>query len=103
MSQLAVGEAVVPCGGAYALNPELAILAFFDAAVALGVAIGAVGGFLGGLVELALGEEKSFCPLEVLFAPCPALGAAFYACHGFSPSVFSKPRFGKRGVSFGRV
>src|SRR5216683_8166722 len=83
MNQLAVGQAVVPCGCADALNPEFAILAFFDAAVAFGVAIGAIGGFLRGLVELALGEEKAFCPLEVLLAPCPALGAAFYASHGF--------------------
>src|SRR5713226_9548383 len=83
MNQLAVGQAVVPCGCADALNPEFAILAFFDAAVAFGVAIGAIGGFLRGLVELALGEEKTFCPLEILLAPCPALGAAFYACHGF--------------------
>src|SRR2546422_2365190 len=103
MNQLAVGQAVVSCGCADALNPQLAILAFFDAPVALGVTIGAIGGFLGGLVELALGEEKALCPLEILLAPCPALGAAFYACHGFSPSVFLKPRFGKKGVSFGRV
>src|SRR5260370_39246702 len=65
------------------MNPEVAILALFDAAVALGVTVGAIGGFLCGLVELALGEEKAFCPLEVFLAPCPALGAAFYACHGF--------------------
>src|SRR6267143_598054 len=83
MNQLAVGQAVVSCGGPDALNPELAILALFDAAVALGVAIGAIRGLLCGLVELALGEEKAFCPLEVLLAPCTALGAAFYACHGF--------------------
>src|SRR5882757_9252813 len=83
MDQLAVGQAVVACGRSKALNPKLAILALLDAAVALGVAIGAIGRFLRGLVELALGEKKAFCPLEVLLAPCPALSAAFYACHGF--------------------
>src|SRR5260370_21547771 len=83
VNQLAIGEAVVAGSGADALDPELAILAFFDAAIALGVTVGAIGGFLRGLVELALSEEKAFCPLEVLLAPCPALGAAFYACHGF--------------------
>src|SRR5882762_4982482 len=83
VNQLAVGQAVQAGGGADALNPQAAVLAFLDAAVALGVTIGAIGGFLCGLVELALGEEKAFCPLEVLLAPCTALGAAFYACHGF--------------------
>jgi hypothetical protein len=38
------------------------------------------------LVELALGEEETFRPLEILLTPSPALGAAFYAWHGFSPS-----------------
>src|SRR5260370_10775855 len=85
VNQLAVGQAVQAGSGAHALNPQFAILALFDAAVALGVAVGAIGGLLRGLVELALGEEKAFCPLEVLLAPSPALGAAFYACHGFSP------------------
>src|SRR5580704_1767459 len=89
VDQLAVGQAVVACGGADALDPELAILALLDAAVALGVAIGAIGGFLGGLVELALCQEKAFCSPEVLFAPCTALGAAFYSSHGVSPSSFA--------------
>src|SRR5260370_1856633 len=83
VNQLSVRQAVVAGGGADALNPQAAVLALLDAAVALGVTVGAIGGFLRGLVELALGEEKAFCPLEVLLAPCPALGAAFYACHGF--------------------
>src|SRR2546423_1577394 len=60
VNQLAIGQAIVPSGCSYALDPELAILALFDAAIALGVAIGAIGGFLRGLVELALGEEKAF-------------------------------------------
>src|SRR5260370_19676290 len=83
VNQLSVRQAVVAGGGADALHPQAAVLALLDAAVALGVTVGAIGGFLRGLVELALGEEKTFCPLEVLLAPCPALGAAFYACHGF--------------------
>src|SRR5882724_3520063 len=92
MDQLAVGQAVVPCGGANTLNPKLAILAFFDAAVALGIAIGAIGRFLRGLVELALGEKKALCPLEILLAPCTALGAAFYASHGVSPFLWETKR-----------
>src|SRR6202521_2696306 len=83
--QLADGQTVQAGGSADALNPQAAVLALLDAAVALGVAIGAIRSFLGGLVELALGEEKAFCPLEVLLAPCTALGAAFYASHGVSP------------------
>src|SRR5258708_124162 len=83
VNQLAVRQAVLAGGSAHALNPQAAILALLDAAGALGIAIGAIGRFLCGLVELALGEGKSFFPLEVLLAPCPALGAAFYACHGF--------------------
>src|SRR5690348_8432065 len=55
VDQLAVGEAVVAGRSADALNPELAVLALFDAAIALGVPVGAIGGFLRGLVELALG------------------------------------------------
>jgi len=90
VDQLAVGQAVVACGGADALNPELAILALFDAAVALGIAIGAIGGFLRGLVELALCEVKAFCSPEVLLAPCTALGAAFYASLGVSLSNFAE-------------
>src|SRR5208283_420289 len=85
MNESAIGQAILASGCADALNPQAAILALFHAAVALGVAIGAIGGFLSGLVQLALGEEEAFGAFEVLFAPSPALGAAFYAWHGFSP------------------
>jgi hypothetical protein len=83
VNQLAIAEAVEASGGADALNPEFAIFAFLDAAIALGVTIGAIGGFLGALVELALGQEEAFSPFEIFFAASPAFGAAFYACHGF--------------------
>src|SRR5260370_13501747 len=83
VNQLAVGQAVQPRSGADALNPQAAIMALLGTAVAEGIAIGAIGRFLSGLIQLALGEEKAFGPLEVLLAPRPALGAAFYACHGF--------------------
>src|SRR6267142_440484 len=92
VDQLAVGQAVVPSGRSEALNPKLAILALLDAAVALGVAIRAIGRFLRGLVELALGEKQAFCPLEMLLAPCTALGAAFYASHGVSPFLWETKR-----------
>src|SRR5262249_12661824 len=39
---------------------------------------------------LAFGEEEALGPSEILLAPCPALGAAFYAWHGFAPLVFGK-------------
>src|SRR5579859_204467 len=54
VNQLAIGQAVVAGGCANALDPEFAIFAFFYAAVALGVTIGAIRRFLCGLVELAL-------------------------------------------------
>src|SRR5262249_31431845 len=69
-----------------ALDPQPAVLARLGAPVAERVAVGAIGGLLRGLVELALGEEKAFGPLEVLLAPRPALGAAFYPGHGSAPS-----------------
>src|ERR1700761_8462105 len=85
MDQLAIGQSVQPRGGADTLNPQAAVLALFYAAVAKCITVGAIGGFLCGLVELALGKKKTFCALEILFTPRPAFGAAFYACHvGFS-------------------
>ena len=83
VNQLAIRQAILPRGRADALNPQAPILALPDAAVALGVTVGAIGRFLRGMLELAFGEEKAFGPFEILFAPCPALGAAFYACHRF--------------------
>ena len=53
VNELAISEAVVAGGRADALDPEFAVLAFFYAAVALGVTVGAIRGFLRGLVELA--------------------------------------------------
>src|SRR5438874_10254230 len=85
VNQLAVSQAVEARGGADSLNPQAAVLALFVAAVAESIAVRAIGRFLSGLVELALGKEKALRPLEVLLAPSPALGAAFYACHGFAP------------------
>jgi len=73
---LAVSDAVQAGGGADALNPQAAILALLDAAIAKCITIGAIRGFLRGLIELALGEEKTFSPLKVLLAPCTALCAA---------------------------
>jgi hypothetical protein len=81
MNQLTVGDAVEARGSADALNPQAAILALFDAAIAECIAIGAIRGFLRGLVELALGEKKTFCTFEILLTPRTAFGAAFYAWH----------------------
>src|SRR3981081_2939803 len=90
MDQLPISEAVVARSRTDTLNPQLAILALFNPAIAKRVTVGAISGFLRGLIELALGEEESFCPLEVLFAPCTAFGAAFYASHEVSPLRFTK-------------
>src|SRR5579859_362444 len=83
MNQLAVGKAVLARGGSDALNPQLAVFSLFYASVAKGITIGAIGRFLSGLIELALGEKKAFCAFEILLTAGAALGAAFYACHGF--------------------
>src|SRR5579859_4554011 len=92
MDQLAVGDAVLASSGANTLNPQAAILALLYAAVALCVAIRAIGRFLRGLVELALGEEKALGALEILLPPGPAFSAAFYAWHGFAPLVFKETK-----------
>jgi len=59
VNELAVSQTVQAGGGADALDPKLAIFALFYAAIAKGIAIGAIGGFLRGLVELAFCEKKS--------------------------------------------
>src|SRR5579859_966889 len=92
MDQLAIGDAVLASSGSNTLNPQAAILPFLYAAIAKCVAIRSIGRFLRGLVELALGEEKSLGPLEVLLTPGPAFSAAFYACHGFAPLVFRETK-----------
>jgi hypothetical protein len=85
VNQLPVGDAVQSRGGSDALDPQTPILPFFYAAIAECVAVGAIRGFLRGLVQLALSEKKTFCALEILLSPCTAFSAAFYACHlGFS-------------------
>src|ERR1700719_960143 len=85
MNQLRVSDAVQSRCGPDALNPQPAILPFFYAAIAEGIAVGTIGSFLRGLVQLALGEKKTFCALEILLSPRTAFSAAFYACHlGFS-------------------
>src|ERR1700741_303097 len=86
MNELPVGQTILASGSADTLNPQAPVLALFHAAIAFCVAIRAIGGFLCGLVELTFGEEETFRPLEILLTPSPALGAAFYAWHGFSPS-----------------
>src|SRR5208283_72740 len=87
VNQLTVGDAILASGGADTLNPQAAILALFHAAIAFCVAIRTIGGFLCRLVELALGEKEALGPLEILLTPSPAFCAAFYAWHGFSPSL----------------
>src|SRR6266568_4447800 len=62
--ELAVGQPVLPRGGADALDPQAPILPLFRAAVAKSIPLGAIGRFLRGLIELALGQEKAFCAQE---------------------------------------
>src|SRR5271170_3086245 len=83
VNQLAIGQSVVAGGCADALDPELAILAFLYAAVALGVTVGAIRCFLCGLIELAFCEKEALCAFEILFTTGAAFCATFYACHGF--------------------
>src|SRR5215467_11052592 len=92
VNQLAVGQTVEARGSADALNPQTSVLALLVAAIAECIAIRAIGRFLGGLIELALSKEKALRPFEVLLAPSPALGAAFYACHGFAPLYWETKR-----------
>jgi hypothetical protein len=94
VNELAVGQAILACGGTDALNPEFAIFAFFYATIAEGVAVGAIGGFLRGLVELAFCEKKALCAFEILLTASAALCAAFYACHGFLLSFLDRDKQG---------
>src|SRR3984893_5195979 len=85
MNQLSVSNTVQSSRGPDALNPQPPILPLFYAAIAKRIAVGAISSFLRGLIQLALGEEKTFCALEILLSPRTAFGTAFYACHlGFS-------------------
>src|ERR1700730_8930886 len=88
MHQFAVGKAAQARGGADALDPQTAILALAVAAVAIRVTVGAIGGLLHGLVELALGEEKTLGAARVFFAARAALGAAFDSSHEASAPVW---------------
>src|SRR5260370_30935694 len=54
VNQLAVGQAVLAGGSAHALNPQAAILAPLDAAVAPGIAYSALGCLLCGLCDASL-------------------------------------------------
>src|SRR5258708_1764755 len=80
--KLAVGQPRVARGGADSLNPELAVLPLFVAAVAIGITLGAIDGLLRRLVQLALCEIEAFCAPEIFLAARAAFCAAFYASHG---------------------
>src|SRR6202044_8728 len=82
VNQLAVGGAVIARGGADALNPQRAVIAFAHAAVAVGIAQRAVHRFFRRAVELALGEEKTLGVLQQLFAAGAAFGSTFNSRHG---------------------
>src|SRR5262249_49007726 len=66
--QLAIGKAVEASSRADALDPKSAILALAIASIAICVAIGAIGRFLRGLIELALGKKKSLGAAQIFFA-----------------------------------
>src|ERR1019366_1857434 len=79
--QLAVRHAGIARGRADALNPQRTELPLALAAVAVGIAFRAIHRFLGGLIELRLSEEKSFCAPQIFFAARAALGSAFDSSH----------------------
>src|SRR3974390_2706031 len=87
VNQLPVAQPVLPGRRADALNPQPTVLPLLHAAVALRITVRTIRRFLCRLVKPALGEEEALGPLEILLAPSPALSAAFYAWHGFTPSI----------------
>ena len=81
--EFAVGNAIQAGGRADALDPQPAELALAYATVAIREAVRAIRGLLHGLVQLALGEEKTLGAPRKLLASRAALGAAFNSGHDF--------------------
>jgi hypothetical protein len=94
VDELAVSQIILASSGTDALNPQAAILALFYAAIALGIAIRSIRSFLRRLIQLALGEEKAFGPFEIFLTLGSAFRTAFYAWHGFAPSIFLESETG---------
>src|ERR1700720_3607447 len=85
MNQLPVRDPVQSRSGPNSLYPQPAILPLLNAAITERVTVCAISSFLRRLVQLALGEKKTFCALEIFLSPRTAFSPAFYACHlGFS-------------------
>jgi hypothetical protein len=85
MNQLPVRDPVQSRSGPNSLDPQPAILPLLNAAIAERVTVCAISSFLRRLVQLTLGEKKTFCALEIFLSPRTAFSPAFYACHlGFS-------------------
>src|SRR5579884_1966762 len=87
-----VGDSIKPCGRADALDPEPTELAFPRAPVAKRIPQRALAGFLGGAVELALGQKEAFGVLEVFLAPRATLGSSFDSRHRFDSSRLFRGR-----------
>src|ERR1700721_1858014 len=83
MNQLAVGDAVVACGGANALNPQSAVIALARAPVTVGVSKGAIHRLFRRSKQFPFCEKKTFGMLQQCLAPRATLGTAFDSRHGF--------------------
>src|SRR5260370_41273409 len=81
MHEFAIGEPIQARGRADALNPKTPELPLTIAAVAIRITVGAIGRLLGGLIELAFGEEKTLGAAQILLAARAAFGATFYSSH----------------------
>jgi hypothetical protein len=104
VDERAVGHAVVPRGGADALNPQAAKIPLAVSPVAIGIPVGAIGGLLRGLVELALGEEKALCAAQILLAAGAAFGASFDSSHVWLAPWRGEARpLGQGGISTARL
>src|ERR1700722_3413074 len=81
VNQLAVGDAVVAGSRADALNPQRTVVALANPAVTVGVPQRAVHRFFCRPIKFSLGEEKTFCVLQQLFASRASFGSTFNSRH----------------------
>ncbi len=99
VDELAVGDAIEPGSRADALNPQAAILPLLYAAIALGITIGAIGRFLSGLVELALGQEEAMVLRRYFLRRARRFVPRFTRGMGFLLHFFCSLRLQGRGFS----
>src|SRR6202030_2908938 len=93
--EFAVRKPIQARSGADALNPQPPELPLTIAAIAVRVAVRAIGSFLSRLVKLALGEEKPLGAAQIFLAARAAFGATFHSSHCY----FSCGEIASSGVS----